>query len=395
MTLFYYFFISFLILFAGAFHALGILKATIYSLGIGLFVTTVFIFNLNKVKKKQALFLIFSLVLILISTITNFTDPVISSLYYFNFFLIPSSIYTFSEICINRINKSKFINFLIVVGIIQLPIILIQLNFKNQIASFVGISSYDVGFGSFPLANDHVMCFYLICLSTYLLWIKDRFSIGVKILLISWFSLTIAVSNSNISLVLLAFMFLVYILQKYSINLFLYSIVILPFFFVFCLNYPDLFLSPFSKFVFLYDNVFGNDYVAIAIEPFIENNTASRPMMTYYLMFIKENTIWGEGPYAYFNPIEGKLNFPNHSQLLWFYLDLGIFGLLSIFLFVRTMINGLKPIWIILISFFIYSYVAVTMGDISFVFILVTFYFLISKEKNGHHKYTFPSLEKN
>jgi hypothetical protein len=395
LTILYYIIFTFLTLFAGTFQALGLIKGTIYSLGIGLILSFIFFFNLRKIDKKGVLYFLFFTLTICLSSVINETFIVLSILYFFTFCLVPLAIFSFVKNTLKKIDLCKLLNFMIIIGVIQLPIVLLQFVFKNQIASIAQISSYDVGFGTFPLANDHVMCFYLICLTNLLLWKNNLVSTKTKTALILWFGLTILVSNSKISLVVFLFTLIMFFLAKRPIKFSFYLLVSAPLFGIIIILFPEVVLVPFSNLLFLYDNVIGTEFLNNTIQQFVALNSATRPMMTYYLLVMNDFSYVGNGPYTYFNPILGRLNFPNHSQLLWFYLDLGILGIVSLILFIRTMYNGTIASFIICVAFIVYSYVAITIGDICFVFIFAAFHQFLKTFQNEYPEHSISSLEKN
>ncbi|WNH08605.1 hypothetical protein [Thalassobellus suaedae] len=108
----------------------------------------------------------------------------------------------------------------------------------------------------------------------------------------------------------------------------------------------------------------------------VENSYAKRPQVVLYQLNYEKFKWIGNGPYDYYNIIEGKFRKTIHfSQLIWFYNDLGIIGLLIMLFASWFIINnlGLNNQSKILLSgvFLFYLFMTNILGDMSMMLVLL------------------------
>ena len=229
-------------------------------------------------------------------------------------------------------------------------------------------------FGTFPLAGDHVLSFFLIMNIIFLFVSNNRFSFfNYIIILFSVFS--ILLMNSAISYLLLLFVCLYFLFKKLN------KFILIPFIF--------FFLSLLLFFVGSFDilTLLGKGSVAGIVDnaSLFESGTAGRFQSVYYL-FSSDLLIAGNGPGSYFNPFSGGFQVnANFSQFIWFYYDLGIIGVMILFSLILTYLklfeisNSIKLILAVLIL--AYSFFSNTFDSIVFCITLNIFAFLIQKHQ--------------
>tara|TARA_B100001741_G_C16499932_1_gene574149 strand:- start:419 stop:1240 length:822 start_codon:yes stop_codon:yes gene_type:complete len=259
--------------------------------------------------------------------------------------------------------------------IFQLPVLCFQFFFPDYILySHKPVSYLDRLFGTFPLAGDHALSFFLIMNIIFLFESKNKFSVFNYIIICSSI-ISILLMNSLISHFLLLFVFLYFIFKKVNYLIFIPFIV---FFFSFLLYL----VSSFDIMTLL-----GKGSVTGIIDnaSLFESGTAGRFQSIYYL-FTKELLFFGNGPGSYFNPFDGGFQGNvNFSQFIWFYFDLGIVGLILLCLLIFTYLslfkinNYLKLVLAVLV--FSYSFFSNTLDSIVFCLTLNIFAFLIQKNQ--------------
>ena len=309
---------------------------------------------------------------IIISGIVNHTNYLLI-INYFSFVIIPVLFYLLVRSINMGVSTLKFlINGLI---IIQLPILLLQYFLPNYILySQKLIAPIDRMFGTFPLSSDHFLSFFLIMNLLYfgtkksLLTFFDYFIIVYSIICISF-------TNSLTSYLFLISIIAYIFFLRSNIYIKVYSIIISV-----------------GVLVFLYFNIY--EALSLLHKPellemtntkHITQGTAGR-IQTFFYIFTNKISFFGYGPSSYFNPLKGgfQLN-ANFSQLLWFYYDLGVMGvillisLISSFLYSVNIEKNIRIYLFILIL--VYSFSATIFDQLAFMLILNIFVSLFEKRK--------------
>jgi len=307
---------------------------------------------------------------IVISGIANHTNPLLV-INYLSFVVIPVSLY----LLIRSINKDVIslkilINTLI---IIQLPILLLQYFLPDYILySQKSIALTDRMFGTFPLSSDHFLNFLLIMNIFYigtkksLLTFFDYFIIIYSIVCIS---LTNSVTSSLVLISTIAYIFFLRSNVYVKISSIIISVGVL---------------------VFLYFNIYKAlslldkpELLEMTNTKYIAQGSAGRTQTFYYILTNKLS-IFGNGPSSYFNPLKGgfQLN-ANFSQLLWFYYDLGVMGVvLLISLIYSFLISFSFPNHLRVYLFFLilaYSFSSTIFDQVAFLLLLNIFVSLFAK----------------
>lgn len=394
--------LTFVLLVGGAIQFAGLLSNTIATT----LVTIVFLFlgitgnsiNNIKINPFPYIFLIF---IILVSAFANSSKSILIALYVFSFAISPYSIYKFiSTRIIDKIDLKRVFKFFIIIGLIQLPVLLLQQTFASEMVSLSNrpLALEDVAFGTFFFANDHGLGFFVLCLILYLLYDDSGKIVQRRWLLVFWFSLTIVVANSNISFLLLMIIFGAYVLPRLRQKTFFLGMVVAIFIGSVILILPSISDVIVSKYAFIERKLFAQDNSWEEAQRKIERGQPERSdILVYYGR--QDFKYWGDGPFSYFDPLLGKfVLFKNFSQYLWFYNDLGIFGLFSIFLIYISFylsncrIRSYKLFILMLIL--VYAFFANTLSDLSMNIIFALYILKDSKQryKNIKYEYSLHSL---
>ena len=309
---------------------------------------------------------------IIISGIANHTNPLLI-INYLSYVIIPVSIYLLLRaINIDVINFKFLINALI---LIQLPVLCLQYFLPDYILySQKLIAPIDRMFGTFPLSTDHFLSFFLIMNILYIgikksaLTFFDYFIIGYSIICIS-------LTNSVTSYLFLISTIAYILFLRSNIYIKAYSIII-----------------SIGVLVFLYFNIY--EILGLLRKPelldmtntgYIEQGTAGR-IQTLFYVFTNKLSVFGRGPSSYFNPLKGgfQLNL-NFSQLLWFYYDLGVMGVILLISLIGSFLYSLNITTNIRIYLFIlilaYSFSSTIFDQVAFMLLLNIFVSLFEKRK--------------
>jgi hypothetical protein len=213
----------------------------------------------------------------------------------------------------NQHLKKNLERFLMLLTLIQLPVLIIQ-QFTFDIFGTLKLSSanlneIDFNFGTFFMADDHALGFFLIC---YLLFYAKR-NWGINFfLLVTVITASIFLTNSKTSYFLL-FIALIYLLMnRYRwIRIF------------FLLMIPVILVAGYQLFTQV---DFFEQLQLNTAESSYNTGYASRQQILYVLL--KQGISWmGNGPYSYFNILTGTFEAgTNFSQWIWNYYDLGLIG---------------------------------------------------------------------
>lgn len=371
-------------LIGGIIQLSGILSVTMMTFGI----TCVLLFNRLFTRTSGNMpkwAFIYVAALIFLSAALNSSNLFLCTLYIFSFLVVPYTIHHFINGNAHKFDFKKTFDALLLIGILQLPVIIFQHTFTETILLFSSrpMDPEDVGFGTFFYANDHALCFFILCLITYLLFEPGILSTKKKIYMIFWLSLTVLVARSNISFLLLIMVFLSYLFSVLNIKKIvplLIGIVVL--FFLISLV-ENLSAIIFDKVDFMVSKIFEKDYDLYSGQRLVERGIAERSDI--FLYFVNDKIkYFGEGPYNYFDPISGTFpKFINFSQYLWFYNDIGIFSIVGIaFIYVsiflkKAKLDNYKLIYLVMIL--AYSYFTNTLADLAFNIIFAIFLLLPPK----------------
>jgi len=287
---------------------------------------------------------------ILVSALVNRSD-LFSTLIYFIFPILPLSAYLFFRVNIieGYIKWPYILKIIVIIGLIQLPILLIQRNFYDFFIGFnnssQNIASFDFLFGTFFLKSDHSLGFFIICSLIVLLFnIHNSQKIVSHPLLLSlYLSLSLLLSESNISKGLMVFIWAVFIIKlifKSSTNVkIIKRLLILPTAVLLVVTAYN-----FRNIEFITSKVGGTiekHYTPDRSLRFFRDGTAKREQILIAAATKLDPKYTGDGPYSYFDMRTGQFKNTIHfSQIIWTYFDLGLVGLVVVFFYVLNLIKS-------------------------------------------------------
>jgi len=345
------------------------------------------------------------LLVIVLSAVLNKSD-IVSTLVYFIFPFLPLSVYLFTHINFREqfLTFEKVFKLFFYIGLIQLPILLIQRNLYDFLIRFnksgQTIESLDFMFGSFFIKSDHSLGVFLLLLIASILYHRKRIAhivlmprIALVYLLISIF-LTESNISKLIAVILVATTIILPIYHKYGERLFFRLGVLILI--------VTMGIAGFSlKDKPIIQNRLGGplaEQLSIeSAEKFYEERTAKR----FQIVLVAAQRLslkWiGDGPYSYFEIRSGKFTkAPHFSQLLWTYFDLGLLGLTVVisYLWVITGFLSLKRGIVTLFLFgilMVYSFYTTFFSDIAMLFSL--FFILARKVGERNSTLSLPRSE--
>lgn len=280
---------------------------------------------------KIFIILVLFLLITLFSIIKN-KMSLYSLFLYSRFLLIPFSAFILVRYTFNSINKYKLFKGLIFLGIIQLPIVIIQKIFADTLIkhSSVWIRPVDLDFGTFYLKGDAALGFYLLCLIFIILFNPTiKYYIKNKIFYLFWFCITVSLLNSKLSHIMLLVIIGVNILTNYKLSniLKISSILLLIFVLVTSFGYWKQIQH---NIVTAIDKIKFDNAEEVKYNQFMEGGYARKAAVLYYIN--QDLKILGDGPGKYYNPITGEYKLGNKGNIFTIYSELGIIGLFIFYL---------------------------------------------------------------
>jgi hypothetical protein len=248
---------------------------------------------------------------------------------FLRYIFVPLSIYYIVNIYLNRFNVIKVYKVLITIGLLQLPVVLIQRIFGSILVSYskTKINISDFYFGTFPFSSDVSMNFFLVLLVVFLLYDNaNNYLVKNKIIYSFLYSITVLLSGTDILRLLIVFIWIIFsiiTLFNRKDNKVTVTVIII--------------IIPLS--LILFNNLI-NDAVFVGIQKIKKfNKVSSQEMIDFaygkysrhagILYFLEQPLkIVGEGPGKYVNPINRSYRIGIVGQLLTFYAEIGILGLI-------------------------------------------------------------------
>lgn len=283
--------------------------------------------------------------IIIISAIYNST-PFPKTLLYLQFAVMPFLIYFLVALYVNKENIQFLFSLSLKLALIQLPVLLFQKIFFKQLSSFgiVELLEEDFASGTFYTSNDPALAFFLFCLLIFLLF-EDKLNYFVrnKLLYILWITLTILVLNSKLGILILGIIYCFYGIKKLSAKVLIavcISLPILGLVFWFS-NLQDQIRTNILGLIHHVNSIYMDLHVA---ESFYMKGDGNRAYALVYLLSQPFSLI-GNGPYFSFDPFKKIYVVGGDSGLLInTYINLGIIGLLVIYLYLFSFLKVKKII---------------------------------------------------
>jgi len=306
----------------------------------------------NKIVVNKIIYIsIVYILIIFFSSLINHSK-FFATLIYLIFPILPLSIYLFTFINTKEkyISKAKITKLFFFIAIIQLPIILLQKVFYNQLIDFnqsnQKIASFDFLFGSFFLKSDHSLGFFLLLIILIIILnigeIKQKLSFPT--LTIFYLGLTILLTQSNVSKLMLGFILIIWIsIKAYTKyrdkTLFKLSVIIV----ISTVMAAGYYLKDSEMAI---KQLGGNYQKQLSVNKSLSDynkGTAKRSQIIVVAINKLKFKWLGDGPYSYFDILTGKFKKTIHfSQLIWSYFDLGIVGLLTVLIYMFTLFRSLE-----------------------------------------------------
>ncbi|WP_405294421.1 hypothetical protein [Algibacter sp. Ld11] len=350
-------------------------SSTLYTLGLTAYAGLLIVFDIllrRKVIVNRFIFVyLFLIIIITVSAVIN-KSGLLKLLLYLNFALIP--LFTSYLMKLNNVLKvdlkKTLSNVFLTTALIQLPIILIQ---KYGYNFLIGLSranqkiaSVDFMFGSFAVKADHALGFFLIMYMLSLIF-KKRSGENPKwfYFLIAYISITILIMESNLTkLVLFGVISFYFYLWSYK-KIGVLGIVVL--FLMAVLGFNLMIKSSFiGNEIYQILNRFSpeDSYKAVT------RGYEKRPQVVVYQLNYEPFKWIGNGPYDYYDIIKGEFKKTIHfSQIIWFYNDIGIIGLLvalmAALLIVKSLNLRRESMMVLLMIMLLYLFMSNLFGDIS------------------------------
>lgn len=314
-----------------------------------------------------------------LSSLVNNTK-VLKTIIYFIFILIPLGAYLFFKVNQkeNYVSQTSISRIYLFISLIQLPIILLQRYGAYDILigfnrSSQSIASFDFMFGSFFLKADHALGFFLIFNIINLIENnKNKNITKYGALVITYLSITILLTESNISKLILILLFLYISYVKFPKR-----IKILSIFFMMTISYIAFNsfknIKAFDREIYFIKKEY-NQKKSLGN---FKRGIAKRPQVVITYLTSLPVKYLGEGPYSYFNVLTGKFTLTEHfSQIIWTYADLGIFGLILFLLILYNLVLnlGLDPSmnFLVFSIVLVYSFMTNIFSDLAITITMVS-----------------------
>ncbi|WP_282134861.1 hypothetical protein [Seonamhaeicola maritimus] len=356
--------------------------STAYALGLTFFICLIVFFDILVRKRiilnKAIIAFLFLSIIIVVSGFVNRTE-FLKVLLYLNFAATPLVISYLIEI-LNKRNlfiRTQLSRLFFIIVLIQLPFVVLQKYFYNFLIQFSNanqvISEVDFMFGTFALKADHALGFFLII---YLLSIIFKIKSGklknkINYFTLIYISFIIVIIESNLTkvilLLIIGYYFALWVFKKISI--FGIFLVVLGGFFLFKLAMTSRVIESQMDH---YTRTLNKEYSIKAVERGYEK----RPHIVIYQLN-NESFKWiGNGPYDYYNILKGEFKRTIHfSQIIWFYNDLGLIGLIlgviALFLVIKNLNLGRESTWLFMGIMILYLFMTNVLGDVSMMFSLL------------------------
>lgn len=254
---------------------------------------------------------------------------------YFIYPLVTYSVYLFMKNSINKDNICHIMKFFLIISFLQLPLVFIQKLTSEKISSLSGgqVGAHDVAFGSFYLASDISLCFFLLAFLIYIFFEETACyffkNTAIRYACIISIIFTIFLTNSKISHFILLLILCYYPLSKKFCQKRILLLGLVSLIFLGSLGVIE------SKVDYL-DDLYGRLNISSGdIDMEVGNYSTPKnvPRWGPVLIFLTSDfKIFGDGPFDFYDPISKEWKYGGgHSQIYWLYNDIGFLGLLCSF----------------------------------------------------------------
>lgn len=292
----------------------------------------------------------FSLV-ILISALINGSSAR-ETLMFFRFILTPFAMYYLVQVAVKVYNIRKILNISLLLGMIQLPIVLLQRIFYDALSPLgvVEVARIDFNFGTFYVKGDPALSMFLIGLILFLLFdTQNNYFVKNRYFKATWFTLTVFLAHSVLCHLLVIVIWGYFLLRRFSIKniirLGLIGAVIIVTFAYF--KYWDTWVGEIQPRLAQV-----NLQETSNLDAFLIGSYSRSAAVLYYLS--QPLKWWGDGPSKYYDPATRTYLLGNRGQMFTFYAEAGLIGLFMGYLILFSMTrNKLRTSSIMAIPYFV------------------------------------------
>jgi len=300
---------------------------------------------------------------------------------YSKYAIMPLAMYILTDFKIGDREKRILMNILILIGLVQLPIVIIQNIFYNPLANFAVeyVSIADFTTGTFWFKNDPGLNFFIISLICILLFFKHNYKKTKVNILIACFTLTVLFSNSLLSIVILIIIYLIHFLSISGIKtggiktkVKKYFLLVIAVTLLLLIIFGNVLNEKISDIIIRSMNISDG-----AVQKYLEGGYSRTAALLY--LYSEPLKVFGDGVGAYVDLYTNEYKLGLKGQLFIFYAEIGIVGLLySFFLSIVAVFTIVKKIrlihLILLFAFVAFGYTSRPFTDLS---MLVMFFLCI------------------
>jgi len=325
-TLIFYTVFAFAFLIGGAVFLFGILPFRLfYLVPIALLLLPKYGIRISAVEK---IFFVFFLEIVA-SALQNHSSAT-QFISFLRFVITPFSMYYLCKNYIKEHNAQKIMQLCIKVACLQPILVFFQQAFFDQVNSILPAQSQypdsmDFSFGTFYASDDPSMSFFLMGLVIFLLFdnLNNQF-VRNKLLLAGYFTLGVLFANSQLSNLLVIFIWVVFLLRKFKVKDLVksLSIVLVAASLVLSLGFYDFLKWKISDAL---TNMSMEAIVNASGADFEEGRYERTAAVLYYVT--QPLKILGDGPSAYYDAMNKEYVLANTGQIFTLYAEVGILGL--------------------------------------------------------------------
>jgi len=295
---------------------------------VSLLVIPLFIYYPFRITRIELVYF-YAVIIVLISGLINHSSVIQISLF-LRSFLFSYLIYFLVNIYVTTKTYSRIISVSIFIGIIQLPIMLLQrfLYDSYPVAIRANLIYTDVGFGTFNYKGDPVMTLFLIMLIIYLLFDpKSPKNMRSNLALSLWFTLTIFLSGAEMSKLIVVIIWGLFLLMNYRFKQLI--LVLVGFVLIMGVMAETGYLErSWNNFSYSLSKGLGSSS-AMEMRAFKSGEYGRNAAITYYLN--QPLKLFGDGPSKYYNAITKKHSLGNTGHVFTYYSEIGLMGWLGSF----------------------------------------------------------------
>ena len=241
-------------------------------------------------------------------------------------------IYNLVRLSMTADNIVKILKVCVAVGMIQLPIVLLQFMaydlLPGRFTTGLSISRFDFSFGTFHFKGDAAMTLFLTLLVIFLLFDHKRnYIIRYKWFVVLWLTLTVLISNAELMKLAIIIVWTVYAIRYFSMRTIFFGTVTIVLL-VGILLLSGVFYEIIDDFTHSVANNLSTS--ESAAENFMSGGYGRGAAIAYYLN--SELKLLGDGPSRYYDVLTKTYLLGNTGHIFTYYSEVGLIGLLLSYL---------------------------------------------------------------